>query len=786
MKCAGCVAAVERQLKQQPGVISAKVNLATEVATVECQPGTADGDALAEKLTAGGFASQSRNNRSQEELTKQQSDRHREEIQQQIWRIALAGLLILLSGIGHLGHFLGGKEIPVLSHAYFHWGLATLALSFPGRYIIVDGWRSLWRNAPNMNALVGLGATTAYLASVVALLFPQLGWECFFDEPVMILGFILLGKTLEQQARYRAASTLQSLISLQPATARLVPEMGSPPTPLTKGGEEKSAATPLTKGGEDFSGNGELGIGTVEIPAARVKVGEFVLVLPGDKIPVDGEICRGKTAADESMLTGESMPVAKQEGDRVSAGTLNQSGAVVVRATRTGAETTLAQIVKLVEEAQTRKAPIQNLADTVAGYFTYGVMAIASVTFLFWYIVGVRIFPHVLHLGHQTINLGHSASMSVAYSPLLLSLKLAIAVLVISCPCALGLATPTAILVGSGIGAERGLLLKGGDILERAHQLNTVVFDKTGTLTTGQPTVTDCLPIPNSQFPIPNSLLQLAATVESGANHPIAQAILQEAQKQGLPLLPAEDFHTEPGLGVSAVVEGKPVLVGNEEWLRRQGVVAETLPAFPGKTPVYIAVGGSLVGAIAVKDILRDDAKATVKRLQEMGLKAILLTGDKKEVGSAIALELGLSPEAVLAEVRPQEKAEAIAALQAKGDKVAMVGDGINDAPALAAADIGIGMQAGTDVAVETADIVLMRDALMDVVESIRLSRATFNKIRQNLFWAFIYNIIGIPVAAGVLLPTFGILLNPAAAGALMAFSSVSVVSNSLLLRRSF
>jgi len=773
MKCAGCVAAVERQLKQQPGVISAKVNLATEVATVECQPGIADGDALAEKLTAGGFASQSRNNRSQEELTKQQSDRHREEIKQQIWRIAIAGLLILLSGIGHLGHFLGGQEIPILSHAYFHWGLATIALLFPGRYIIVDGWRSLWRNAPNMNALVGLGATTAYLASVVALLFPQLGWECFFDEPVMILGFILLGKTLEQQARYRAASTLQSLISLQPATARLVPEMGSPPTPLTKGGE-------------DFSGNGELAIGTVEIPAARVKIGEFVLVLPGDKIPVDGEVCRGKTAADESMLTGESMPVAKQEGDRVSAGTLNQSGAIVVRATRTGAETTLAQIVKLVEEAQTRKAPIQNLADTVAGYFTYGVMAIASVTFLFWYIAGVRLFPHVLHLGHQTINLGHSASMSVAYSPLLLSLKLAIAVLVISCPCALGLATPTAILVGSGIGAERGLLLKGGDILERVHQLNTIVFDKTGTLTTGQPTVTDCLPIPNSQFPIPNSLLQLAATVESGANHPIAQAILQETQKQDLPILSAEDFHTEPGLGVSAIVEGKRVLVGNEEWLRRQGVVAETLPTFPGKTPVYIAVGGSLVGAIAVKDILRDDAKATVERLQEMGLTAMLLTGDKQEVAEAIALELGLSPEAVLAEVRPGGKAEAIVALQAKGDKVAMVGDGINDAPALAAADIGIGMQAGTDVAVETADIVLMRDALMDVVQSIRLSRATFNKIRQNLFWAFIYNLIGIPVAAGVLLPTFGILLNPAAAGALMAFSSVSVVSNSLLLRRSF
>ncbi|MDY6805922.1 MAG: heavy metal translocating P-type ATPase [Cyanobacteriota bacterium] len=783
MKCAGCVAAVERQLKQQPGVLTAKVNLATEVATVECEVGMADADALAQKLTDGGFASQSRNNRSPEELTKQQSDRHREEIKQQIWRVAIAGILILLSGIGHLEHFFRTREIPLLSHVWFHWALATVALCFPGRHIIIDGWRSLWRNAPNMNALVGLGATTAYLASVVALLFPQLGWECFFDEPVMILGFILLGKTLEQQARYRAASTLQSLISLQPATARLVPEMESPPASLGQGA----------------------GIGTVEIPAARVKVGEYLLVLPGDKVPVDGEVCRGKTAVDESMLTGESMPVAKEKGDRLSAGTLNKSGAIVLRATRIGEATTLAQIVKLVEDAQTRKAPIQNVADTVAGYFTYGVMAIASATFLFWYFVGVRIFPHVLHLGHHTINMG-SPSMPVAYSPLLLSLKLAIAVLVISCPCALGLATPTAILVGSGIGAERGLLLKGGDILERVHQLNTVVFDKTGTLTTGQPTVTDCLPIPlflppfqggpggilpipqgeNPLFRGPEGLLQIAATVESGTNHPIAEAIVRQAQKQGLPLLPAFDFHTEPGLGISAVVRGKPVLVGNEKWLCQGGVAVETLPTFPGKTAVYVAVDGSLVGAIAVKDILRDDAKATVERLQQMGLTAILLTGDKEEVASGIAVELGLTPDAVLAEVRPGEKAEAIAALQVGGDKVAMVGDGINDAPALAAADVGIGMQAGTDVAIETADIVLMRDALMDVVESIRLSRATFNKIRQNLFWALVYNLIGIPVAAGVLLPTFGILLNPAAAGALMAFSSVSVVSNSLLLRRSF
>ena len=530
------------------------------------------------------------------------------------------------------------------------------------------------------------------------------------------------------------------------------------------------------------------------------------------------------------MLTGESVPVFKQTGDAVAAGTLNQSGAIVMRATRTGKETTLAQIVALVESAQTRKAPIQYLADTVAGYFCYSVMTISTLTFLFWYFVGTHIWPEVL-LEHTAISMNHAGMNMIQgpLSPALLSLKLAIAVLAIACPCALGLATPTAILVGSGMGAERGLLIKGGDVLERVHQLDTIIFDKTGTLTTGSPKVTDLRltdgdsetgfldentsldpkdstknPVSlaiakgqgrrkkeegkNEELPISDAqwLLQIAATVESGTSHPLAEAILQEARQQGLSLLLAEDFYTEPGLGVSAVVEGDRVLAGNADWLRQYGVLTEMplLPSLEGKTLVYVAVAGVFVGVIAVSDTLRPDAKTTIEKLRSMGLRVMLVTGDRQEVAVAIAQQLDIGTDDILAEVRPQGKADAIAALQAEGHQVAMVGDGINDAPALAQADVGIGMQAGTDAAVETAQIVLMRDTLGDVVESIHLSRLTFNKIRQNLFWAFAYNVLGIPIAAGILLPTFGLALSPAAAGAFMAFSSVSVVTNSLLLRR--
>jgi len=837
MKCAGCAKAVERQLMQYSGVISACVNLAVEVATVECEPGAVDAEALAKKLTDNGFPSQSRCGGNQRELEAAAIERRQQEIRQQIRQLTIALILIILSGLGHIL----GREAPILSNIWFHWGLATLALLLPGRPIIVDGCRSLWRNAPNMNTLVALGAVTAYTASNAALLFPQMRWECFFDEPVMLLGFILLGKTLEQQARRRAASALQALIALQPATARLV----------------DFKLEILDFGSEELPHNSTSSVYNsqyIEIPADRVRVGEWLQVLPGDKIPVDGEVCQGKTTIDESMLTGESMPVLKQKGDAVAAGTINQSGAIVIRATRTGKETTVAQMVALVEAAQTRKAPIQNLADTVAGYFVYGVMAISALTFLFWYFAGTHIWPSVLlghNMGHGAMDMGqwamgigHGASgignqlpitdypfpITHYQSPLLLSLKLAIAVLVIACPCALGLATPTAILVGSGIGAERGLLIRGGDVLERVHQLDTVVFDKTGTLTTGHLTLTDYLPIfENSDLHLTSDinvsnrqdscstidfsnrqdacstvdfsnrqdacstsvnpqLLQIAAAVERGSCHPIAAAILLEAEKQALPLLAAEDFYTEPGLGVSALVEGRRVFAGNAEWMTQQGVAiaTELLGSCQGKTAVYVACEGVLLGVIGLKDTLRPDAKATVERLRAMGLRVMMLTGDRPEAADAIANQLDLPTTDVLAQVRPFEKARAIAALQAQGRKVAMVGDGINDAPALAQADVGIGLHGGTDVAVETAQIVLMRNALMDVVESIELSRATFNKIRQNLFWAFGYNTLGIPVAAGVLLPATGILLSPAAAGAFMAFSSVSVVTNSLLLRRGF
>ncbi|MEZ2301472.1 MAG: heavy metal translocating P-type ATPase [Microcoleus sp.] len=794
MKCAGCAKAVERQLMQYSGVISACVNLAVEVATVECEPGAVDAEALAKKLTDNGFPSQSRAGGNQREMEVAIIERRQQEIRQQIGQLTIALILIILSGSGHVL----GTKAPILSNIWFHWGLATLALLLPGRRIVVDGWRSLWRNAPNMNTLVALGAVTAYTASNAALLFPQMGWECFFDEPVMLLGFILLGKTLEQQARQRAASALQALIALQPATARLV-DFKFPILDLES--ENLSLDSPSPVYNPQY----------IEIPADRVRVGEWLQVLPGDKIPVDGEVCEGKTTIDESMLTGESMPILKQTGDPVAAGTINQSGAIVIRATRTGKETTVAQMVALVEAAQTRKAPIQNLADTVAGYFVYGVMAISALTFLFWYFAGTHLWPSVLlghgamNMGHGAMGMGHQLPITDYQSPLLLSLKLAIAVLVIACPCALGLATPTAILVGSGIGAERGLLIRGGDVLERVHQLDTVVFDKTGTLTTGELTLTDYLPIFESSgldgtsdwnvshrqdacFTIDSQLLQIAAAVEMGSCHPVAAAILREAQQQALPLLAAEDFYTAPGLGVSAVVEGRLVFAGNAEWMTQQGVAiaTELCGSFQGKTAVYVACEGVLLGVIGLKDTLRPDAKATVERLRAMGLRVMMLTGDTPGAAFAIAHQLDLPTTDVLAQVRPEGKARAIAALQAEGRKVAMVGDGINDAPALAQADVGVGLHGGTDVAVETAQIVLMRNTLMDVVESIELSRATFKKIRQNLFWAFGYNMLGIPVAAGFLLPAMGILLSPAAAGAFMAFSSVSVVTNSLLLRREF
>ena len=753
MKCAGCVKAVERQLEQNAGVISACVNLITEVAVVEYEVTNVVPETLAQKLTKTGFPTQLReSDRSIYELAQLDREKRQQQSERQRRQLITAGVLLVFSSIGHL-HHLGLPHIPILSNIWFHFALATLALLIPGRSLLIDGWRSLAQGMPNMNTLVGLGTSSAYLASCLALFFRQLGWECFFDEPVMLLGFILLGRTVEGKARNRASNALEALLSLQPPVARLISKQDSTET--------------------------------IEIPVEQVKPREWLKVLPGEKIPVDGTVMEGQTTVDESMLTGESVAVGKTQADLVKAGTINQSGVVTLEVTEIGQNTTLAKIINLVEDAQTRKAPVQQLADTIAGYFAYGVMAIATLTFCFWYFVGTNIWDGVL------LSTSSSMPMSmgvVTTSPLLLSLKLAIAVLVIACPCALGLATPTAILVGTSIGAEQGILIKGGDILELTHKLDTVVFDKTGTLTQGKPQVTDCVSVDDVTA---EKLLQLAASVESGSNHPLAQAIMNAAQERDLPLLAATDFKNEIGQGISATVAGKNVVLGNQAWLQLNKIAiaeecliqARSL-AESGQTIIYLAIDKQLQGFIAFADSLRSDAAQTIAKLQQLEINTVLLTGDRPEVARAIAEELKIAQ--VFSEVKPADKAQMIQSLQQQNQIVAMVGDGINDAPALAQADVGISLQGGTDVAIATADIVLMQSRLQNVLQAIELSRSTVRKIEQNLFWALAYNLVAIPIAAGALLPQYDLLLSPAWAALAMASSSLIVVTNSLLLNLQF
>ena len=750
MKCAGCVKAVERQLEQNYGVVSACVNLITEVAVVEYQADNITPEVLAEKLTKTGFPSQLReSDRSIYQIAQENQSKRQQQQQKWTRQLITATILLVFSSIGHL-HHVGLPAIPIVSNIWLHFALATLALLIPGRSLLIDGWRSLIQGMPNMNTLVGLGTVSAYLTSCFALFFPGLGWECFFDEPVMLLGFILLGRTLEGKARNRASAALEKLVTLQPPIARLI------------GKQENSE--------------------TIEIPVEQVKPGEWLRVLAGEKIPVDGTVVAGESTVDEAMLTGESVAVVKTSSDFVRAGTINQSGVITVEVTGIGRDTTLAKIINLVEDAQTRKAPVQKLADTIAGYFAYGVMAIATLTFLFWYFIGTNIWDSVLTTTVSSMNMGMGSTVTT--SPLLLSLKLAIAVLVIACPCALGLATPTAILVGTSIGAESGILIKGGDILEQAHQLDTVVFDKTGTLTTGQLQVSDTIPFTDIE---PQKLLQIAASIESGSTHPLAKAITTAARLQDLTLLETGDFKTAIGRGMSAIVTEETAYLGNREWLIENNIKIEQfqenkaqLLAESGKTVIYLALGGKLQGLIALEDSLRPDAKATVERLHSSKLNTVLLTGDRPEAAAAIAQKLNI--DRVFSQIKPDEKAQVIQSLQ-QDKTIAMVGDGINDAPALAQADVGISLQGGTDVAIATADIVLMQNRLEDVIKSIELSRATVNKIKQNLAWALAYNVFAIPIAAGALLPKYGLLLSPGWAAAAMASSSLIVVTNSLLLK---
>ena len=598
---------------------------------------------------------------------------------------------------------------------------------------LIAGWRyykgtldAVKNRAANMDTLIATGTTAAWLYSTVVTFFPNFfpGSEVYFDTAALIIALVLVGKLLEDIAKGKASEAVRELMELQPSLAR-----------VTRNGVEE------------------------EVPVEQVQVGDTIVVRPGEKIPVDGMVIGGQSTVDEKMITGESIPVEKKVGDEVISATINKAGMLKFRATKVGADTTISQIIKLVDEAQIARAPIQRLADTVSSYFVPAVFAVAAASFLFWY------FPE-----------GKSFTFALA---------IFISVIIVACPCALGVATPTAILVGAGKGAENGILIKGGEYLEKTHKLNAIVFDKTGTLTKGEPSVTD---IVTEKGISEDELLHLAASVEKHSEHPIGVAIVEKAKEKKIELAEPADFEAIAGHGVKAKVEDKKLVMGTLKLMKDERLFlsekleksADTL-FDEGKTLSFVAVDKKVKGIITAADTLKPNALEAVKTLQKMGLEVIMLTGDNKRTAAAIAEKAGI--KRYLAEVLPQGKANEIKKLQQEGKSVAMVGDGINDAPALAQSDVGIAIGSGTDVALETGGIVLIKDDLMDVVTSIQLSKKTVGKIRQNLFWAFFYNVALIPIAAGILAP-LGILMNPIYAGAAMASSSVTVVANSLLLRR--
>lgn len=759
MKCAGCVKSVEKQISQNQGIISANVNLIMSVAFVEYQLGIVQPETIAQKLTNLGFPTKVRladDSCQNQQLIIQQKRLSEQKTQQ--YQLISAVFLLIFSTIGHL-HHLGLHPWHWLTNIWFHWGLATASLLIPGREILLNGWQGLWQRKPNMNSLVGVGATGAYLTSCVALIFPELGWECFFDEPVMLLGFIFLGKVLESRVRNKAVDSLESLLNLRPQFARLVGK------------------------NNPFEGQG------LQIPAIQVKPQEWLRVLAGEQFPVDGFIVQGETTVDESLLTGESLPIFKTKGEKVSAGTINHSGMVIIEAVNVGKNTILNQIIATVEEAQTRKAPVQKLADTVSGYFTYTIMAIALLTFSFWYFWGTEIWSQILRELDTTKTI--------------LSIKLAIDVLVIACPCALGLATPTAILVGTTIGAENGLLIKGGDVLEQVKNLKTIVFDKTGTLTQGYPEITDIISYDQDNFS-ENQILAIAASLEIVANHPLAQSILKKARQLELNTIPTKELSTCVGKGVKGIITTAKsedwFYLGNQSWLSENKIITDDAIEQhdfaiahqvkqlqkQGKTVIYLAQNQNIIGLIALTDTLRKEAKETVDKLEKMGLQVIMISGDQPEIAKNIAHQLGI--KTYYGGVSPTEKSTLIQQIQEKNSDeiVAMIGDGINDAPAMTTAQFSIAMPQGAEVAIKTAGIILTRGKLTDIITAINLSKITLTKIKQNLFWALSYNLIAIPIAGGCLLANYSILLNPATAGALMALSSIFVVSNSLLLKSQF
>lgn len=734
MSCASCANSIEDAIRSVPGVSACSVNFGAEQASVTYDAKKTDLEAIQDAVDAAGYSAQPVQ---EQDLLAPDDDERKtrlsesRDLTRKVW---VGGIISAILVIGSLPAMTGLHVpfIPMWLHNFWLQAVLTAPVQFwCGKSFYVNSWKALKRHAATMDTLIALGTSAAYFYSLFVTIFPGfliaqgLTPGVYYETAAVVITLILLGRLFENRAKGQTSEAIRKLMGLQARTARIV-----------RNGRE------------------------MEVPIAEVQLQDVILVRPGEKIPVDGEVIEGASTVDEAMVTGESMPVKKQPGDEVIGATINKTGSFKFRATRIGKDTFLAQIVKLVQQAQGSKAPIQRLADQVTGWFVPAVIAIAIATFIIWYNI----------MGNVT-----------------LALITTVGVLIIACPCALGLATPTSIMVGTGKGAENGILIKGADSLELAHKLQTIVLDKTGTLTQGKPTVTDFVTINGTANGNELKLLQLAASVERNSEHPIAEAIVQYAKEQQLELEEVRNFEAIAGSGVQGYVSGRLVQIGTQRWMNELHIDTQALRShwdrleYLGKTVISISVDGKTQGVMGISDALKSSSTSAVRTLQKLGLEVVMLTGDNRRTAEVIAREVGILR--VLAEVRPDQKAATVQQLQAEGKVVAMVGDGINDAPALAQADVGIAIGTGTDVAIAASDITLISGDLRGIVTAIQLSRATIRNIRQNLFFAFIYNVAGIPIAAGILFPFFGWLLSPIIAGAAMAFSSVSVVTNALRLR---
>ncbi|WP_201714118.1 heavy metal translocating P-type ATPase [Rossellomorea arthrocnemi] len=731
MTCASCVQSVEKATRKLDGVKESTVNMATEKMVIEYDSAVASVSDITNAVADAGYAA--RENTDSEDSVDEDRDKKEQHIKtmwKRFWISAVFTVPLLLISMGHMfGMPLPEAIDPMMNPSGF--ALLQLVLTLPvmvmGKPFFTVGFKTLAKRHPNMDSLVALGTGAAFFYSLFATVMIIIGSEgyaqsLYFESAAVILTLITLGKYFEALSKGKTSEAIKKLMGLAPKTATIV-----------RDGVE------------------------VDISVDEVEVGNIIIVKPGEKIPVDGVVTEGKTSVDEAMLTGESIPVEKSPGSNIIGASINKNGTIRYEATKVGKDTALSQIIKLVEDAQGSKAPIAKMADIISGYFVPIVIVLAILSGLAWYVSG---------------------------ESGLFAFTIAISILVIACPCALGLATPTAIMVGTGKGAENGVLIKSGGALETTHKIDTIVFDKTGTITEGKPVVTN---IVTSESMSEDELLTLAASAEKGSEHPLGEAIVREAEKRGLTLRKTDFFDAITGHGIEVTIEGDDLLLGNRKFMDDNdvevGELAEVSDQFAaeGKTPMYIAIEEKIAGIIAVADTVKETSLKAIETLHRMGLEVAMITGDNKRTAEAIAREVGI--DRVLSEVLPEDKANEVKKLQEEGRKVAMVGDGINDAPALAQADIGIAIGSGTDVAMESADIVLMRSDLMDVPTAVELSKATIRNIKQNLFWAFGYNVLGIPIAMGILYLFGGPLLNPMIAGAAMSFSSVSVLLNALRLK---